>query len=296
MHFVKTAHLLVIVPLVMFAGISTPFPEVLPPTQEFHAETAKPKDVDDVINKLAPEGWMPVFIVEDQFRRRILFRRSIDPARHVTSLEYQAKTVDGPMKELQDMANTEAAEGWMPLFIIRDTFKHRIIFVRDTARPNAQAEYFKQVIEQSRHLDDAFNQHGSRGWEAKFVIEFGEQYHVLFRRRTDIEVSPKKYRAIKTRGSSLIDNSYDKLATEGWQPIMTFEDGDQYRMLFVQHEKAHLLEYFADLVAKPKHIDDAFRRRNQNGWHPIFVFKFADDKTLFSETEQYRLLFARGRQ
>lgn len=280
----------------MLALSGGPSVQGLPPTQEFHAETAKPRDVDDVINKLAPEGWMPAFIMEDEFRRRIIFRRSLDPARYITGLEYQAKTVSGAMKELAGVVNEEAKDGWMPLFIIRDTFKHRIIFVRDTTRPNVAAEYMKLIVDESRHLDDAFNHHGTMGWQARFVIEYGERFHVLFRRRTDVEPQPQKYRAVKTFGSTLIDNTYDEMATSGWQPLITFEDGNDIRMLFVQHEKAHLLEYFADLVTQPKHIDDAIRRRNQNSWHPIFVFKFSDDKTLFSETERYRILFARARQ
>ena len=145
-----------------------------PPSLEFHAEKVKAKDIDDVINKLAPEGWMPLFILDDELRKRIIFRRPLDPARHVKSLEYQALTVDGMMKEMEDVVNTQAAEGWMPVFIIRDTFKHRIIFTRDTATKNAEAVYMKLIADESRHLDDAFNHHGTRGWEPKFVIEYGE--------------------------------------------------------------------------------------------------------------------------
>ncbi len=268
-------------------------PASLPATHEFRAEKTKAKDIDDTINKLAPEGWMPAFILDDELRKRVLFRRSLNPDRVVTTLEYSARTVDGMMKQMQDVVNEEAAEGWMPVFIVRDVFKHRIIFTRDTARPNAEAEYMKLIVDESRHLDDAFNHHGAMGWEAKFVIEYGERYHVLFRRKKGVEQQPKRYRAIKTFGTSLIDNTYEDMAASGWQPIMTFQDKDDYRMLFVEHPNAHRLEYFAERVTKIKHVDDSFNRRNQNGWYPIFVFQFEADKTLFTEEEQFRLLFTR---
>ncbi len=286
---------------VTFAGFTslefkTTNEDLPPPTLEFHAETAKSKNIDDVINKLAPEGWIPAFIIEDELRKRILFQRSINPDHHVKTLEYQAKTIGGMMKDMQDLVNTEAADGWYPVFVVREIIKQRIIFARDTARPNAATEYMKLIVNQSRHIDDAFNHHGSMGWEPKFVIKFAERYHVLFRRFKELENKPRKYRAIKTFGQTLIDNTYDDLAESGWRPIMTFQDGDDYRMLFATHENAHRLEYTDHLVFRTKHIDDTFRRRNQNGWRPIFIFEFEDDKAVFSEKQQYRLLFARAKQ
>ncbi len=273
------------------AGLHPKMP--FPPTQEFLAQKVKTRDIDDVMNKLSPEGWMPVFVLDDELRKRVIFRRPLDPARYVKSLEYQAKTVDGPMKEMQEVVNAEAAEGWMPVFVIRDTFKQRIIFTRDTNRQNAEAEYMKLIVDESRHLDDAFNHHGTMGWEPKFVTEYGERFHVLFRRKKGIEHQPKRYRALKTLATSLIDDTFDKLANEGWQPLITFQDGKEYRMLFVEHENAHRLQYFADRVTKIKHLDDSFSRWHDKGWHPIFVFQFAADTTLFTEEEQFRLLFAR---
>ncbi len=267
-----------------------------PPSLEFRAEKVKSKDIDDVLNKLAPEGWMPAFIIEDELRKRVLFRRSLDPARRALTLEYQAKTVDGMMKQMQEVVNAEAEAGWMPVFIIRDTFKHRIIFTRDKNRTSANAEYMKLIVDESRHLDDTFNHHGRVGWEPKFVIEYGERYHVLFRRKTGVEHQPKKYRALKTLATSLIDNTFNELAVEGWQPLITFQDKKEYRMLFVSHPQAHRLEYFADRVTLIKHLDDSFTKWNQNSWHPIFLWHFSADTTLFTGEEQYRILFARARE
>ena len=281
--------------LLFTLGFSTEIDEENQParTHEFRAEKTKAKNIDDTINKLAPEGWMPAFILDDELRKRVIFRRSLNPDRVVTTLEYSARTVDGMMKQLQDVVNEEAEQGWMPLFIFDDMFKQRIIFTRDKVNPNAEAEYMKLIVDESRHLDDAFNHHGSNGWEPKFIIEYGERYHVLFRRKKNVEHQPKRYRAIKTFGTSLIDNTYDDMAAEGWQPIMTFQDKDDYRMLFVEHPNANRLEYFAERVTKIKHIDDSFARRNANNWYPIFVFQFEADKTLFTEEEQFRLLFTR---
>ncbi len=276
----------------LHGALAIPF---APPTQEFHAEKVKSKDIDDLLNKRATEGWMPAFIIDDELRKRVLFRRSLDPARQVKTLEYQAKTVDGMMKEMEDVVNAEAEAGWMPIFIIRDTFKHRIIFTRDKNRQNADAEYMKLIVDESRHLDDTFNHHGRVGWEPKFVIEYGERYHVLFRRKTGVEHQPKKYRALKTLATSLIDNTFNELAVEGWQPLITFQDKKEYRMLFVEHPKAARLEYFADRVTLIKHLDDSFGRWNQESWHPIFVWHFSADTTLFTGEEQYRVLFARAR-
>ncbi len=291
-------HLLIIAAIFVVSGADLTAAvenQASPPTLEFHAEKVKAKDIDDVINKMAPEGWMPAFILDDELRKRVIFRRALDPARQVKTLEYQAMTVDGMMKELEDVVNAQTTDGWLPVFIIRDTFKQRIIFARDKAKPTAETEYMKLIVDESRHLDDAFNHHGTTGWEPKFVIEYGERYHVLFRRKKGVEHQPKRYRALKTLATSLIDNTYDELAEEGWQPLITFQDGDRYRMLFVEHPNAHRLQYFADRVTKIKHLDDSFSRWNDQGWHPIFVFQFSSDTTLLTEKEQFRLLFARVR-
>ncbi|MFK7848618.1 MAG: hypothetical protein AB8G77_25245 [Rhodothermales bacterium] len=294
--------LLVIAASLVFSGVDSgadlatqASTQVFPRSLEFHAEKVKAKHIDDVINKMAPDGWMPAFILDDELRKRVIFRRPLDPARQVKTLEYQAMTVGGMMKELEEVVNTQATDGWLPVFITRDTFKHRIIFARDKTKPTAETEYMKLIVDESRHLDDAFNHHGTTGWEPKFVIEYGERFHVLFRRKKGIEHQPKRYRALKTLATSLIDNTYDELAAEGWQPLLTFQDGERYRMLFVEHPNATRLQYFADRVTKIKHLDDSFSRWNEQGWHPIFVFQFSADTTLLTEEEQFRLLFARVR-
>lgn len=265
------------------------------PTLEFHAEKTKSKDIHKLLNKFAPEGWMPAFILDDQLRKRVIFRRSIDPSRRALTLEYHARTVGGMMKELQDVVNEEAAEGWMPIFIIRDTFRHRIIFTRNKSGQNADAEYMKLVVDNPRHLDEAFNHHGSMGWEPKFVVEYGERYHALLQRKKDAEVVARKYTATKTFGTSLIDNEFNEMGASGWQPIYTFVDRGDYRMVFGEHPNAHRVEYFSERVTHLKHLDDAFRRRNQNGWFPVFVYQFSEDTTLFTGEEQFRLLYARAK-
>lgn len=260
---------------------------------EFLAKTVKTNNkIDDEFNKLSSEGWEPIYVLEDEERMRLIFTRSQDASLHNTGIKYRAETV-GKKREIDDKMNELAADNWAPLFVIEDLIRYRIIFGRDSNATEQPKEYLAEIVEESRYLDDKFNQLGVDGWQPLFALNDAERFRIIFGRTKSDQSIPKKYRAVKVLYPREIDDKFNELALEGWKPVLGFPDGIEYRLIFVEDTGSTLTEYMADKVTYSRHIEDMFVQHSLDGWFPRFVFRFSEDTTLLSEEPQYRLLFSR---
>lgn len=126
------------------------------------------RKVDDKFNQLSVDGWYPLFVVESSEEHRMLFAR--DPDHREREWEFMAK-VTRRIKEVDDLFDTHAADGWEPLFVFQDeTEAWRSLFKRPVGQSGAMHEYQARRIEEIREVEDKFNQYAADGWYPMFVI------------------------------------------------------------------------------------------------------------------------------
>jgi len=98
----------------------------------------------------------------------MLFAR--DPDHREREWEFMAK-VTRRIKEVDDLFDTHAADGWEPLFVFQDeTEAWRSLFKRPVGQSGATHEYQARRIEEIREVEDKFNQYAADGWYPMFVI------------------------------------------------------------------------------------------------------------------------------
>lgn len=136
------------------------------------------RDVDDTFNQVSADGWYPLFVVESAGEHRMLFARI--KGQRDREWEFMAK-VTGNIKEVDDLFDTHAAEGWEPIFVFQDeTERWRTLFKRPTGQTTGTHEFQARRIEDISQIDDKFNQYAADGWYPMFVIpdvtEVAENY------------------------------------------------------------------------------------------------------------------------
>lgn len=126
------------------------------------------RQVDDKFNQVSADGWYPLFVVESAGEHRMLFAR--DPDHSERAWEFMAK-VTRRIKEVDDLFDTHAEDGWEPLFVFQDeTEAWRTLFKRPVGVTEATHEFQARRIEEISQIEDKFNQYGADGWYPMFVI------------------------------------------------------------------------------------------------------------------------------
>jgi len=288
-----TTLLLVFIPFLLAPGTSWAT-QAQNDSYEFLAKTVKQNNkIDDEFNRQAPEGWKPLYVLEDEEKMRLIFVRSSNAENRVSTYSYRAETV-GKKREIDDKMNELAVENWTPLFVVEDLIRYRVIFGKDENTDESEPmEYRAELIDESRYLDDKFNQLGADGWQPMFGLNDAERFRIIFGRQKNGGHTSKRYRAVKVLYPREIDDKFNELAPDNWKPVLGFPDGYEYRLIFVEDPSTPSAEYMADKVTYSRHIEDKFVQHNVNGWFPRFVFKFAEDTTLLSDEPRYRLIFTR---
>lgn len=136
------------------------------------------REVDDTFNQVSADGWYPLFVVESSGEHRMLFAR--DPDHKVREWEFMAK-VTRRIKQVDDLFDEHAADGWEPMFVFQDeTEAWRSLFKRPVGVTEATHEFQARRIEEISQVEDKFNQYSADGWYPMFVIpdvaEVAEEY------------------------------------------------------------------------------------------------------------------------
>lgn len=136
------------------------------------------RQVDDKFNQVSADGWYPLFVVESAGEHRMLFAR--DPDHTEREWEFMAK-VTRRIKEVDDLFDEHAADGWEPIFVFQDeTEAWRSLFKRPVGVTEASHEFQARRIEEISEVEDKFNQYSADGWYPMFVIldvtEVAEDY------------------------------------------------------------------------------------------------------------------------
>lgn len=126
------------------------------------------REVDDTFNQFSADGWYPLFVVENNGEHRMLFARN--PDQRERAWQFMAK-VTRNIKEVDDLFDTHAAEGWEPIFVFQDeTERWRSLFKRPVGVEQGTHEFQARRIEDISQIDDKFNQYAADGWYPMFVI------------------------------------------------------------------------------------------------------------------------------
>lgn len=247
------------------------------------------KNIDDAFNASAADGWRPIVRLDDGGRHRLLFGRvkdgSGEPMEYKAEVLYFAENIDDRFDELSE-------GGWRPIFVFHTGLRYRMLFERETDPDlRVEMEYRADTIDDTREVDDKFNQYAGDGWRAMFLLSATDstEIRMLFGRPSGDDTPRYRYAAEKEWLTRHIDDVFNERASDGWRPAFVFPDKDQYRMLFERPRSDDDIvryEYRADLVAEAREIDDKFNRYAADGWSPVEVFW--DESKL-----EYRLLFAR---
>jgi hypothetical protein len=86
-----------------------------------------------------------------------------------------------------------------------------------------------------------------------------------------------QYRAVKVGSDRDIDDSFNKMAKDGWDPRFVLQFEGDNRLIYErprdEEERRYDLKYRAEVVRSGKEIDDKLNEMSEDGWFPRFVFR-----------------------
>jgi len=165
-------------------------------------------------------------------------------------------------------------------------------FSADTLRDGLQ--YRALVVGSDRDIDDNFNDMAQEGWYPRFVMKFEGDARLIFERPRDEDVRTYglEYRAEVIGTAKEIDDTFNKMAGEGWIPRFVFRTGalnQNWRLILERDPQNDVtnLEYRALVIDRGREIDDKFNQLAADGWYPLFLVRGLSD--------DHRMLFARDK-
>jgi len=140
-------------------------------------------------------------------------------------------------------------------------------------------------------IDDTFKKMSKDGWYPRFILKFEGDARMIFERPRNKEerVSNLEFKAEVIRSGKEIDDTFNRMAADGWFPRFVFRSGalnQNWRLLMERDPKNPVgdLEYQSVLIGQGNQVDDKFNQMSADGWYPLFVVEGLDD---------FRMLFAR---
>ena len=208
---------------------------------------------------------------------------------YLGTLQYRAMVV-GSDRDIDDSFNELSTEGWYPRFILKFEGDARMIFERprDEAERVKGLEYRADVVKRSRDIDDTMNDRASEGWTPRFVFQTGtldQNWRIVFERNPDAPAPETEYRALVIERGRDVDDKFNQLGADGWEPLFIVEHNEEHRMLFsrVVGQTDRKWSFMAKVTSNIKQVDDLYNEHGADGWEPMFLFK--------DERDQYRSLF-----
>jgi hypothetical protein len=205
------------------------------------------------------------------------------------TLQYRA-VVAGSDRNIDDNLNKLAADGWYPRFILKFEGDARMIFERprEESERVIGLEYRADVVKRSREIDDMMNERSADGWAPRFVFQTGalnQNWRIVFERHPDEPVVETEYRALVIDRGRDVDDKFNQLGADGWEPLFIVESNEEHRMLFsrVVGKNERKWRFMAKVTSRIKQVDDLYNEHGAEGWEPMLLFK--------DERDQYRSLF-----
>lgn len=152
-------------------------------------------------------------------------------------------------------------------------------------------QYKAEKIGSDKNIDRSLRNMAKEGWYPKFILKFEGDARLLYQRPR--EASERQvglnYKAVVIGSGKKIDDTFNKMASEGWVPRFVFRTGalnQNWRIILEQDPAATTapLEYRAELILQGRDVDDKFNQLSADGWYPLFVIEGTTD---------LRMLFAR---
>lgn len=205
------------------------------------------------------------------------------------SLQYRAVVV-GSDRDIDDNFNKLSADGWYPRFILKFEGDARMIFERprEEADRVSGLEYRSDVVKRSRDIDDTMNDRAQDGWAPRFVFKTGaldQNWRIVFERDPSQPTAELEYRALVIERGRDVDDKFNQLGADGWEPLFIVESNEEHRMLFsrVVGQNERKWRFMAKVTSNIKQVDDLYNEHGAEGWEPMFLFK--------DERDQFRSLF-----
>lgn len=144
-----------------------------------------------------------------------------------------------------------------------------------------------------RNIDDTFKKESKEGWYPSFILKFEGDARMIFERPRDPQqrVSNLEYKAEVIGSGKKIDDTFNKMAADGWVPRFVFRTGalnQNWRILLERdpQNRATNLEYESVLIGQGNQVDDKFNQMASDGWHPLFVVEGLTDFRMLFEREK----------
>ena len=196
----------------------------------------------------------------------------------------------GSDRDIDDTFNELSNEGWYPRFILKFQGDARMIFERprEESERISGLEYRADVVRRSREIDDTFNKRASEGWTPRFVFRTGaldQNWRIIFERDPAYPVPDREYRALVIDEGREVDDTFNQLSLDGWEPLFLVESNEEHRMLFVRDvgQTDRKWQFMAKVTNNIKEIDDLYNEHGAEGWEPMFLIQ--------DETDRWRSLF-----
>ncbi len=206
-------------------------------------------------------------------------------------LQYCAVKV-GSDRDIDDSFNEMAEEGWYPRFVLKFEGDARLIY----ERPREEEErvyglkYKAEVIKRARQIDDTFNKMAKDGWFPRFVFRTGalkQNWRLMMERDPEDDVTNFEYRAVVLDEGRQVDDKFNQLSADGWDPLFVIQGADDHRMLFVRdpNNTERAMKFMAKVTSNIKQIDDLYNEHGEDGWEPMFLFQDENDafRSLFQK-------------
>ncbi|MDA0379442.1 MAG: hypothetical protein O2899_08110, partial [Bacteroidetes bacterium] len=219
----------------------------------------------------------------------VLMLAAFTAAPSLLSLQYRAVVV-GSDRDIDDTFNELSSEGWYPRFILKFEGDARMIFERprNEAERLSGHEYRSDVVKRSRDIDDTMNERAAEGWVPRFVFKTGaleQNWRIVFERNPDVPAVDTEYRALVIDQGREVDDKFNQLGADGWEPMFIVKRNEEHRMLFsrVVGQQERKWQFMAKVTPNIKQVDDLYNEHGADGWEPMFLLK--------DERDQYRSLF-----
>ena len=206
-------------------------------------------------------------------------------------LQYRAVKV-GSDRDIDDSFNEMAEEGWYPRFVMKFEGDARLIYERprDEEERVYGLEYKAEVIKRARRIDDTFNKMAKDGWFPRFVFRTGalnQNWRLMMERDPEDDVTNLEYRAVVLDEGRQVDDKFNQLSADGWDPLFVIQGANNHRMLFVRdpNNTERTMRYMAKVTNNIKRIDDLYNEHGEDGWEPMFLFQDENDafRSLFKK-------------
>ena len=162
-------------------------------------------------------------------------------------------------------------------------------FVANTLLDGLQYRAIK--VSSDRDIDDSMNELAEDGWYPRFVLKFQGDARLIYERERDEDerIYDLEYKAEVIGSGKEIDDTFNKMAKDGWFPRFVFRTGalnQNWRLIMERdpQDDVNNLEYRAILLGEGREVDDKFNQLSVDGWYPLFVVK---------GLSEHRMLFAR---